>query len=232
MAIKLSENDIINQRFGRLTLIRITSTQQRIIKQKKDGFIYKVLCKCDCGNIKDIRYADIKSGHTKSCGCLAKETSSNRSYKHGHTANKQESRTWTTWRGMIDRCYTKSSTSYKKYGAKGILVCDRWRSFINFLEDMGERPAGKTLDRINGNEGYSPENCRWATAMEQSNNQKSNVKLIIDCREMNVSQAMRYYGVYTKSGVYYSRIERGWPVDKVFSVPVKKSASVKVIQLK
>jgi hypothetical protein len=95
--------------------------------------------------------------------------------RHGHCKGYTTTPVLTTWRSMIQRCYDPNSTVYYHYGAKGIGVCDRWReSFLNFLEDMGDRPKGCTLDRIDGSKGYYLDNCRWATKKEQARNRKSN----------------------------------------------------------
>ena len=96
--------------------------------------------------------------------------------KHGHTVgprgNTVISRTYGTWRAMIQRCTNPNAINYERYGALGVTVCQRWRKFANFLEDMGERPANRTLDRINNDIGYCPENCRWATNLEQRHNRR------------------------------------------------------------
>lgn len=94
--------------------------------------------------------------------------------KHGHTRHYKKSRTYESWRNMKKRCYYPGHHNYKRYGERGITVCDRWKnSFILFLADMGERPEGMTLDRINPNLGYFPENCQWATPKQQANNRRT-----------------------------------------------------------
>lgn len=95
-----------------------------------------------------------------------------RSIKHGHAKASGFSATYNTWRGMTDRCGNPNNTAYAHYGAKGIAVCHRWSDFSAFLADMGERPEGMTLDRIDGSKGYSKDNCRWASAKEQAENRK------------------------------------------------------------
>lgn len=112
-------------------------------------------CSCICGRIIIARTASLVSEHTKSCGCYR--------LKHGLGNTK----TYTSWMEMKRRCLDENNRSYAKYGGSGIKVCKRWMKFTNFLEDMGLRPDGKTLDRKNGRRGYSKSNCRWATAKEQ-----------------------------------------------------------------
>lgn len=124
------------------------------------------ICKCVCGKIKPVRSSKLRNGYSLSCGCT-------RTYNHkthGHTSNKQRSPTYNSWDSMRSRCLYPSNASYKWYGEKGITICDRWKVFQNFLDDMGVRPEGKTLDRINSNDNYHPKNCRWATIKQQLSN--------------------------------------------------------------
>jgi hypothetical protein len=122
-------------------------------------------CLCDCGEITVVAGCKLKTGATKSCGCYRKTVFTN--YKHGQ-ANK--TKTYKTWKLMRSRCYTKTADNYKWYGGEGITVCERWSDYTNFLNDMGERPIGKTIDRIDTKQGYFKENCRWATPKEQAEN--------------------------------------------------------------
>jgi hypothetical protein len=111
------------------------------------------LCRCDCGNELEVRDTRLTGGNRRSCGCQA-------SYRtHGMTGT----RTHKTYETMMSRCYVETDSSYDSYGGRGITICERWHKFENFLADMGERPQDRTLDRIKNDEGYSKENCRWAT---------------------------------------------------------------------
>lgn len=129
------------------------------------------LCKCDCGNTKEIRAASLLNGSSKSCGCLHKSLISGENhynYKHG----KAHSIEHIIWCNIKQRCLNSKSTFFHHYGGRGITMCDRWRdSFENFLEDMGKRPGPKlSIDRIDVNGNYEPSNCKWSTQSEQMRN--------------------------------------------------------------
>lgn len=149
-------------KFNRLTVLKYSHTAKKKIYWE---------CKCSCGNVVIVQTSGLKNGHTKSCGCLRKEISRktmagiNKNNAKGHNT-----RTYTTWYSMVSRCNNPKHGSYKKYGAKGIRVCERWLNFKDFLLDMGERPEGSSIDRIDNSKGYEPSNCRWTTPSIQSIN--------------------------------------------------------------
>jgi len=137
-------------------------------------------CECHCGEWFIARYTHIKSGEIKSCGCrrrlVATKEGRRKLFKHGHSLQgSSPSSTYQSWRSMVARCTQAKRHDWHHYGGRGIKVCERWLQFENFLADMGERPAGMTLDRVNVNGNYEPSNCRWATNRQQSENKRKNV---------------------------------------------------------
>jgi hypothetical protein len=120
---------------------------------------------------------------------------------------------------MIARCRNPKSKIYRYYGGRGIAVCDRWRSFENFLADLGERPEGTTLDRINVNGNYEPGNCRWATAKEQARNTRSNHRIPCDGKMISVAEAAELKGLSAR--MVYLRLSAGWPTEKVLIPPTR-----------
>lgn len=153
--------DISGQRFGRLTVLEI-SRRERLSR----GTLVFWKCGCDCGNTIEVRGQALRTGTTKSCGCLRNELTGDRSRTHG----RSKTPTHNSWRAMRERCQNPKNVAYKNYGGRGISVCKRWEEFEGFLEDMGERPEGTTLERRDVQKGYSPDNCVWLEAKKQCEN--------------------------------------------------------------
>lgn len=139
--------------------------------------------------------------------------------KHGHASNGKASRTYKTWNGMINRCRYPSSPGFARYGGRGIKVCDRWLSFENFIADMGERPLGKTLDRIDGDGNYEPNNCRWATSAEQRRNTRANTLLTYSGETKTLAEWADKLGI-KRHTLRFRYVRKGWSAERALEEPV------------
>lgn len=165
------------------------------------------LCKCECGTEIVVRNSSLKNGSKQSCGCA--------------NAPYSNTPTWRSWTMMKARCFTTACTSYPYYGGRGITVCERWLNYEKFVSDMGLRPEGTSIERINGDGHYEPGNCRWATKQEQSENKSSTLRFTINGFTGCLNAVARHFGI--KSGNVHNRLRRGWTPERAFLEPIRKS---------
>lgn len=185
---------MIGKKFHRLTVLeRVTSNKH----QKKR---YK--CLCDCGREVIVRGGNLRSGHTKSCGCLHKP--------HGLST----SATYKTWINMIERCTKPKATNFQYYGGRGIRVCARWLVFKNFLQDMGEKPKGATIERIDNDGDYTPGNCEWCLShSKQLMNRRNSYWVVVAGKKMTMISFAKKIGISVKA--LYARANQGWSTKEI-----------------
>lgn len=186
--------DLSGQRFGRLTVLGRAGSNK---------YNYATwLCICDCGKKTIVAGKSLRTGNTKSCGCLVVDDARAKNEKYIKTHGKTNTRLFRVWSSMKTRCDNPNATSYSDYGGRGITVCDEWEkdfeSFYKWAMEQGYDPTAKrgehTIDRIDSNKGYSPENCRLANSVQQANNRRSTRFITVDGDKRSLSEWARYYG--------------------------------------
>lgn len=202
--------DLSGKRFGRIAVIKRAGS-----KKRPCGPLALWLCRCDCGQSKIISGSRLQLG-TRSCGCLRREVTSQRFSTHG----KSKTLTYKTWSAMIDRCCNPNASIFKYYGAIGIMVCDRWRKFEAFLQDIGERPSlSHSIDRFpNGKGNYEPGNCRWATRKDQSRNQRTNHFLTFNGKTQCLTDWALEMGMQRRT--LGKRLDYGMSVEEALTRPI------------
>lgn len=199
--------DLTNQKFGRLTVIKRFKDESKKTKWE---------CLCDCGNTKTIDGSNLKNGHTKSCGCYLKE------FNASH--NMYKTKIYAVWSSMKRRCNCKNKNSkyYKNYTARNIKLCDEWNDFLTFYEWAIKNgyQEGLTIDRIDNNGDYTPENCRWITNLEQQNNKRNNHFIEYNNEVHTIAEWSRILGI--KYSTLANRIQKGYDIEKVFEKVVSK----------
>src|ERR1700678_1956729 len=205
--------DCAGQRFGRLLVLEAAGLD------KYKNALWK--CRCECGTVKIIKGSSLRSGASKSCGCLQKERASETFTTHGHSPlHRRPSRTYRSWQAMKSRCLNESHRAFPDYGGRGITVCERWvNSFENFLADMGECPPSLTLDRIQNAGNYEPGNCRWASRREQQRNMRSNRRLTYNGRTMCAADWAIELGMSDKT--FRWRLANWGQTEKLFTEPLE-----------
>lgn len=196
--------DLTGATFGSLTVVQ---RAQNIGKQTYWE------CKCNCGVIKAIRGNHLRNGLIVSCGCITSALISAAVGRH----RQIKSLAYSSWESMKERCQNPNLPGYKKYGAKGIKVCERWQKFENFYADMGDRPAGTTLDRIDPLGNYEPGNCRWASHTRQARNKTNSTMISYRGETKHLSDWCEELGL--DFGLTRQRINRdGWAIEKAFQI--------------
>ncbi|MDY7537542.1 hypothetical protein RGU72_04655 [Undibacterium sp. 5I1] len=179
--------DLTGRTFGRLKVI----AQDTYVPGKHKRW----KCLCECGKKISFRGTSLTQEDVKSCGCLRKDRGSKSLTKHGlyyHTS-------YSTWSRMMTRCYNVKSADFPEYGGRGIIVCARWHDVANFIADMGVKPLGASIDRIENDKGYKPDNCRWSNPVEQANNTRKNVRVSFEGESMTIAEVARRADVNYKA---------------------------------
>ena len=199
--------DLTGERFSRLLVVEHAHSV---------NYRHSWRCRCDCGNSVVALGSNLRTGKTRSCGCLMKGCA--------HTHGLSRLPEYHVWASMIQRCTNKNNTRYHCYGGRGISVCERWHTFPEFFEDMGPRPSrNHSIDRINNDGNYEPGNVRWATYVEQANNKRFNNLFSIEGRVDTLSNWARLLNVNPYSLVW-QRVRHGMTVRHALQVKSRQDA--------
>ena len=203
--------DLVGQKFGRLTVMSQAES-------KNHNTFWN--CICDCGNTKTVQGTKLVHGTTKSCGCLKSDVTKARN-KASADGRYRHPRIYNIYYGMKTRCYNKDDAGFLRYGARGITVCSEWLndffSFQSWALENGYRDD-LTIDRIDNNGNYEPNNCRWADVETQTNNRGCTLKLTMNGETLSATQWARRLGM--GRGTLYSRLNNGWSVEDALTIPV------------
>lgn len=212
------KRDLTGERFERLLVIE----QADDYISRTGGCYAQWLCLCDCGERRIVRGDCLKNGLTKSCGCYNSDSTATRNEKHGCNKKGKRSRIYNIWAQMISRCSYKNRWDYKHYGGRGIKVCDEWLDFSTFKNwaDKTGYSDSLTLDRIDPDGGYTPDNCRWATVREQQNNRRNNHYMTYNGETHSMADWARVTGI-TYSTLRSRKNNLGWSDEKSITTPLK-----------
>jgi len=199
--------DLCGETIGRLTVIE---RGPELVEFKSNRSTW--ICRCACGQTTQVRTKHLRGGQTTSCGCFRREHQSKQAHRHGLWKTKA----YSSWHCMMKRCYDPKDISYPNYGGRGIRVIDRWHDVRNFVADMGEPPAGHSIDRKDGNKGYEPDNCRWAPKLKQNNNRRGVQQIECDGQTKTIREWSDVSGV--KHATIDARLRKGWSAkDAIFT---------------
>jgi hypothetical protein len=212
------EIDLTGKRFERLTVIGKASAPAN---NHRVGSFWYVQCQCQ-SPIFVVHGGDLRDGNTQSCGCLSRQKAADRLRTHG----LRDTPEFNVWARMRARCQKSTHPDFEYYGGRGILVCEEWSSFAQFLADMGKRPSSlHTIDRIDNNGPYCKSNCRWATRKQQANNQRSNMYIEYDGRIQTLAQWSDELSIpYT---TLRSRLSKGWEFQRAIITPISRTVRKK-----
>lgn len=211
----MSKYNLIGNKYGRLTVLKLAPKRENSTKRYW-------ICECECGNIIEVRTANLISGHTKSCGCLHKEILKQDRYGNNIDNINKHKIIYSVWNSMRSRCYNPKNKAYKYYGERGIKICDEWQYFPNFKKWACENGynIGLTIDRIDSNGNYEPNNCRWTTMKKQQNNKRNTKYLTYKGITKPVAEWRDIYGL-TKDQINY-RIRAGWDIEEILGIKPRK----------
>lgn len=210
----------LGRKYNRLTVIAFENT-----KRGKTG-CWNWIVRCDCGTLKSVNPYRVLNGNTKSCGCYKAEQTIEYNKKEKVKHKGRRTRLYTIWHGMKQRCHCETSHDYKNYGARGIIVCDEWRNDFTAFREWALKNGYSdklSIDRIDVNGNYCPENCRWTDCKTQNRNRTTNVIVSYRGKEYNYAELAEIAGI--SYGALYARINHfGWSVEKAVNTPLKRSS--------
>ena len=213
--------DLVGDKYGRLEVLKFVYSK---------NYRNYWLCKCDCGNEKIVSGHNLRCGVTKSCGCLQQEqrkingkkvANYTREIKHTTTHGQSKTRLYNIWAGMKARCYNPNDINYKDYGARGIKICEEWFNSFSVFRDWAIANGyadNLTIDRIDVNGNYCPENCRWATLKEQAKNKRTTRLITYDNKTMCVNEWEKFLNFPIH--LIAKRLKRGWSIEEALTIPV------------
>lgn len=215
--------DLTGMKLERFTVIKRLTSKHPIMWE----------CECKCGNRRNLSSANLRHDKPKSCGCSTSADIRAYNLRHGQAGKYKTTNTTTkeynTWVGMRQRCTNKNDPCYDRYGGRGIKVCDRWKnSFEFFYKDMGASPSSKhSIDRINNDGHYEPDNCHWATPAEQNNNTSTMVRFPYKGKNLSIFEAMKETGnIEISKGDIWNRLNYGWNFERAVDTPVRRTRKI------